>query len=301
MEDLFYFQDYHQEEEKEAVEEQLEAEEALSLSDLPLGFDSDPPSIETPYNDLSNHPARRSSSQPQDFFEFLTDVDLISSDHIMCSADDIIICGKLIPFKEPPAYSYRSLNPHNPFADDQENRQQEEEEEPKQVQRKATLGLRSRSESSSNLHSINAPESKLTRNSRSLDYRKLHRFSSPMMSNSPETVNMNSSSVKSFGKLGDVLAKRATRPRWYVFMFGMVKFPAEMELEDIKTRQLRRNPTTLFVPTNETTEAATRGGRSSMSRNKGSWKLLKALSCKDHTSVAVTTPFACLPQSESFA
>lgn len=264
-----------------------EAEEALSLSDFPLHDHLT--SSEATLGDFS-HRHRRSSSQPQDFFEFFSD-DFSSDDHAMCSADDIIISGKLVPFKEP----HRSPpNPtrNNPFV--QEN-QEEEEEEERNLQSKATMGLRSRSESSSNhLHS---PKTELTRNSRSLDYRKLQRSSSPSVSNPLEKVNTNSTSSKSFRKPADVtLGKRATRPRWSVFMFGMARLPAEMELEDIKTRQLRRNPTAnLFVP-------GERRGNLPVSRSKGSWKLLRALSCKDHTSVAVTsTSFACLPQSESFA
>lgn len=284
MGDRFYYSQARAraQEEEEEYEDEEEAEEALSLSDLP-----DLPNQPTS-NDHDDTALARSSSQPQDFFEFFTDNNF-SSDHVMCSADDIIFCGKLVPFRE---YPYLSPNPisKNPSAEDHNQEGDDEKERKQRGKAAAILGLRSRSESSSNLHSPRTTI--LTRNSRSLDYRKLQR-SFPSVSNSPEMVDTNSS-AKSFRKSADALAKRpATRPRWAVLMFGMAKFPAEMELEDIKTRRLRRNPatTSLFnIP------AETR-------RSKGSsWKFLNALSCKDHNSVAVTsTSFACLPQSESFA
>lgn len=69
--------------------------------------------------------------------------------------------------------------------------------------------------------------------------------------------------------------------------FGAVKPPAEMELRDMRSRQLRRNPATLFAP--PAPAPADRGGW------KGSWKLIKALSCKDPASVAVATSLAYLP------
>ncbi|XP_022852739.1 uncharacterized protein LOC111374316, partial [Olea europaea var. sylvestris] len=39
---------------------------------------------------------------------------------------------------------------------------------------------------------------------------------------------------------------RALKPRWYVFMFGIVKFPPEMDLQDIKNRQFRCNTRSIF-------------------------------------------------------
>ncbi|OMO55658.1 hypothetical protein COLO4_35897 [Corchorus olitorius] len=242
-----------------------EAEEALSLCDLALDLDS---------NDLEKMPARsrRSSSSSDaaagEFFEFLSD---LSSD--MCPADDIIFCGKLIPLKQRPL-SFQTQKVTYPFGHEKTRK---------------THVLRKRSESLSELRSASITRSDSTkntnvlRNSRSLDYQKLHRFE---MERNP--------SVRSVGKSDQVSPKKAVKPRWYIFMFGMVKFPPEMELKDIKSRQSRRNQSAMFPLAEDHGGKKFAGNRSS---GKGaSWNLLKALSCRDHTSVAVTASFWMPPE-----
>lgn len=251
-------------------EEEEETEESLSLCDLPLN-----PNNNNDSSDFSNHaPPPRSLADASEFFEFFSD---LSSE--MCPADDIIFCGKLIPLKElqsPPTHqtpTKTSTAGGNPT--------------------KQTT-LRRRSESLSKLQSpvtrsnSGASSTRLMRNSRSLDYTKLHRSSNSMASPPPE-IDRNSS-VKSLGK-SDTALKRPAKPRWYLFMFGLVKFPTEMELSDIKNRQVRRNHPSMLFPPPLTTDGKFPVNRSS---SKGSWRLLRALSCKDHASVAVTASF-CLP------
>ncbi|XVF47701.1 hypothetical protein PTKIN_Ptkin03bG0131800 [Pterospermum kingtungense] len=238
-----------------------DAEEALSLCDLPLGIET----IKNPEND--NHlqkilpiQSRRSSSESApEFFEFVTD---FSSD--LCPADDIIFCGKLIPLKFQ----------HVPF--------QTRKNYCFQEKRKAHVLLK-RSESFSELRSdfiYRSDSSKnsatLLKNSRSLDYQKLQRHD---MERNPSTRSVDKSKVS---------PKKAVKPRWYVFMFGMVKFPPEMELKDMKSRQCRRSPSVMFPPVHDCGKKLV-GNRSS---GKGSsWNLLKGLSCRDYTSAAVTTSF----------
>ncbi|KAE8056762.1 hypothetical protein FH972_013505 [Carpinus fangiana] len=237
-------------------EDQEETEESLSLCDLPLNPDND-------NVDNNNNGTPRSRAEAPEFFEFFSD---LSSD--MCPADDIIFCGKLIPFKElqsPPKTPATGENPTK------------------------TTTFRRRSESLSKLQSpvtrsnSGAGSTRLMRNSRSLDCTKLHRSANSM------EIERNSS-VKSSGK-SDIALKKAVKPRWYLLMFGLVKFPPEMELSDIKSRQVRRNhPSTLFPP------PLSADGKLPVNRgsSKGTWRLLRALSCKDHASVAVTASF-CLP------
>ncbi|KAE8711359.1 NBS resistance-like protein [Hibiscus syriacus] len=201
---------------------------------------------------------RRSSSESApEFFEFLNDLT-----YDMCPADDIIFCGKLIP-----------LNPqHIPF---------EENKKKNDVLRKRSESF-SESRSESITHSHNTKEyPKCLRNSRSLDYKRLRRY------------DMERNPSKRSTRKSDVSAIKVNKRRWYVFMLGMVKFPQEMELKDIKSRQFRRNPSVMF-PTVEDYGKKLSGNRSS---GKGSsWGLLKALSCRDHNSVAVATSFW-MPQS----
>ncbi|KDP36399.1 hypothetical protein JCGZ_08668 [Jatropha curcas] len=231
-----------------------EEEEALSLCDLPLEEEDDENDDKGSSN-ITSHANRRSSSEPPEFFEFFSNV---SSDN-MCSADDIIFCGKLIPFKD--------FKTHNNSPQD-----------------KIHLSFRRRSESLSGLHNSVARSNSINttklmmRNSRSLDYRKL--WFSKTSSESDNSFDRNSS-TRSIGK-GDGVVKKMVKPRWYVLMFGVVKPPTEMELKDIKSRQIRRNM--MFPPSvAETVKKPP--------INKCSSKLLKVLSCRDNTSVAVTTSF----------
>ncbi|KAE8691000.1 NBS resistance-like protein [Hibiscus syriacus] len=206
-------------------------------------------------SDAKNIPGltrRSSSASAPEFFEFLSDLT-----YDMCPADDIIFCGKLIPLNQ---------QQHIPF-------------EEKKIKNNV---LRKRSESFSELRSesINRSDStkdyayKCLRNSRSLDYKKLRRH------------DMERNLSKRSARKSDISAMKVNKRRWYVFMLGMVKFPPEMELKDIKSRQFRRNPSVMF-PTVEDNGKKVSGDRSSV---KGSsWSLLKALSCRDHSSVAVAT------------
>lgn len=80
-------------------------------------------------------------------------------------------------------------------------------------------------------------------------------------------------------------------------MFGLVKFPPEMALRDIKSRQVRRGmtPKTIFPPVESVGKAPAGSGG-----GKGPWGILRALSCRDDASVAVATSFGCIPQVSDF-
>lgn len=230
-----------------------EAEEALSLCDLPLDLDAndklDNDQLQKPMHAQCPRP---SSDAAPEFFEFLSD---LSSD--MCPADDIIFCGKLIPLKQLPLSLQTRVDYKNHV-------------------------LPKRSESVSELHSSSITRSgsikkitTLLRNSRSLDYQKVHRSN---MGRNPLTRSV---------EKPEVSFKKEVKPRWYVFMFGMVKFPLEMELKDIKSRQFRRSSPSVMFPSAE-------DGCKKLADNRSSdkcfsWRLLKALSCRNRTSVAVTS------------
>lgn len=243
--------------------DQDEAEESLSFSDLPLDKEkSDEHTLES----FRKNP-RRSSSEPLDLFEFFT-TGFITSE--ISPAEDLIFCGRLLP-----------LNDHSPLTSrtTSENNFWKLEESRKQT------GFRKRSESLSGLQSSvsrsNSAKINLKRNSRSLDYRRLYRQANSIFSPTAE-IDRNCS-IKSGLKPDPLNKKASSKPRWYLLMFGMVKFPAEMDLSDIKSRQVRRSSSALF-PANENK------GKFQCNRNSGeaAWRILRALSCKNHASVDVT-------------
>lgn len=72
-------------------------------------------------------------------------------------------------------------------------------------------------------------------------------------------------------------------------MFGTVKFPTEMDLQDIKNRQVHRTPSKSLFPGIEVAKKAP-------ANRKSSWGVLKVLSCRDDSSINVTASIACMPQ-----
>ncbi|KAJ7979466.1 hypothetical protein O6P43_002864 [Quillaja saponaria] len=258
----------HAKETEQDYEETGEIEESLSLCDFPLDNNNETNKPNN-LNDLSSKQTHRSSFESTEFFEFFSD---LSSE--MCPADDIIFCGKLLV-----------PNSTNSLTNQKLIKQQNE-----------PTAICPKSDSLSKLHSgpvtrsnsFNTSPStgncRLMRNSKSLDYRKLYRSSSSDIS--PPSIEIERNSlVKSIGKSDEKVSK----PCWFFLMFGLVKVPPEMELSDIKHRQIRMNPTTMRFPVTDA------GGRLQVSRNSGkvTWKILSALSCKDHSNVSVTTPYAC--------
>lgn len=232
--------------------EDEEQEEALSLRDLPL--DSSTPSK-----------TRRSSSEPPaELFEFLS-----SSEYYMCPAEELIFCGRLIPsHHQPAAAQNRSPPPYYPLR----RRRSESLSD--------SVSTRSNSIKTSGSGYYN---NGLLRNSRSLDYQKLRRLSSSRTS--PDSDMDRNPSVKRSEKIKPGFNVNVNvKPRWYLFMFGIAKFPPEMDLRDIKSRQFRRNSSSVMMFPSESDPIKGSG-------KNNSWKFLKALSCKDHASIAVTTPF----------
>ncbi|KAI0511158.1 hypothetical protein KFK09_011783 [Dendrobium nobile] len=67
-----------------------------------------------------------------------------------------------------------------------------------------------------------------------------------------------------------------TWQKWPLFVLGSVRFPAEMEMKDIRSRQRRRGT----PATSE--DSAENGGR------KNRWRILRALSCKaaEHSAIS---------------
>ncbi|XP_004507852.1 uncharacterized protein [Cicer arietinum] len=257
------------------VESELEdEEEALSLCDLPLNENSE--SLDDKSFNRNNILQPSSLSESSEFFNGFSSCS--SSD--MCPADDIIFCGKLVPFKD---------NLESSFKDQRrENLNVEVNKSHTHRRRSESVSSVIRSNSVSN---CGGSSRIMMKNSRSLNYCRLRDSSNFVISKAPEVER--NSSVRSVAS-SEGVAKKAMKPRWYSLVFGKMKVPPEMELNDIKNRQIRRNPSTSMFPASDS------GGNLAVNRSSGkvSWRILKALSCKDHNSIAVTTSFP-LPQTSS--
>lgn len=236
-------------------EEYEDEEEALSLCDFPLNCDD-------PERNSKTHHHRRSSSQPSEYaFEFSNDP---NSDN-MSHAEDIIHCGKLVPYRQ-------QQQQQQPLFDDQILKSLSTDYDSANFSRRYCDSLPTSARSNS---------TRLTRSSRSLDRKKLRRNSSLVMKSEASDIH------RSLSK-GLVKSEAASKPRWYDLMFGPVKLPPEMDLQDMKNRQVRRSPGIMFP-------AADGGGRD----GRSSWghDLLRVLSCKNHSSsVAVTASIRLVPQ-----
>lgn len=215
-------------------------EESLSLSNFNLNSDH----------------RRRPSSQPSDSFEFSNDS---KSDH-MSHAEDIISCGKLMPYKQPPPL------------DDQIPKYVSDDYDSINLSRRYCDSL-------PDLDPTRSNSTRLIRSSRSVDCKKLRRNSSIVMKSEASDVhrNFSKSSEKSEPSIF-----RGSKPRWYNLMFGLGKFPTEMDLRDMRSRQVRRIQGSM-------SPAVEAGGRSPVNR-RSSWgqDLVRVLSCKDDESVGVT-------------
>ncbi|KAF2585073.1 hypothetical protein F2Q70_00034244 [Brassica cretica] len=225
-----------------------EKEEAHSLLNLPLNAEK------------SNSTAATTTTEDQrkrsiELFEFLT-----STSNDCSPAENIIFGGKIIP-----------LNYQNAILTS-----------PEYI--RPRISTRSESLSAIQGNKLNRPvardNARPMRISRSLDHRNLTRGSTTARGNASPTKSTTKPETVSSGN------RKSVKPRWYVIMFGLVKFPPEAELRNIKSRRVRRNvPPVMFPSPADRRPRRTRGSSPSPS-----WRFLNALSCEEPTSVAATTP-----------
>ncbi|KAG9455857.1 hypothetical protein H6P81_000365 [Aristolochia fimbriata] len=164
----------------------------------------------------------------------------------MCAAEDVFLSGTILP------NSYRAPS-----------KEDEEKKKPNNSSCKRGSCTHHRS------YSLDALYQEPRSNSRS-NYRKLQRASS---AESPKV-----GSGKCFR-----LSSSRRQHKWHLLTFGLIKPPAEMEMEDIRNRQRRLNRSLLFPSLDSAASVA--GGREE--GNKNSWRLLRALSCKGQEAIAV--------------
>ncbi|KAG7998636.1 hypothetical protein I3843_01G267700 [Carya illinoinensis] len=227
-------------EENTDLQESYEAEETLSLCDLPIY--SDP-------SDRDDHSKDRDQSLPQDddFFEFLSE-DFTASTCAATANKNIIFCGKLIPYKELPGT---------------ENTRNHESTGTKDFTRRKTFF--------DGNHSVDFNKKKSTSK-----YSKLQsdKDSNTLSLASPKShVYETRKCDFAVGKVS--LMASPAKSRWYLFILGMARFPTVMELRDIRTRQSRMSSQSSMFRSADfdgTVKANANGERRGV---KGLWRRLR--------------------------
>ncbi|KAJ4720841.1 Protein unc-13 4B like [Melia azedarach] len=243
------------------------AEETLSLCDLAVNSNSEDYLND---NDFSEEQCRQSTSDEQDFFEFFSEDFTAASTY---PRDDIIFCGKLIPYREPAAVPEQTQNTNTqknikksrifPWKSNSFNKYSRSTSSKAQRHEKSTYSYKSLSQKVNGYETFNYE----------------YDFSEKKVSSS-------------------TVAAASVRPRWYLFAFGYGRtFSTEMELKDMKSRQNRRIPATMF-------RSLEGGGDEMIKRSethkrssswKGLWTLLKVLGCKSRQANAVAkASFGCI-------
>nr|GEU64502.1 hypothetical protein [Tanacetum cinerariifolium] len=204
-----------------------------------------------------------SSSAAEDFFEFFRGG--LREEKMMSHAEDIIFCGKLVPINEQRKIQLQQSEKHH----QQNNKQQHE-----------PVGCR-RSRSDSMPHVKRTRKSPL--NSRSLNYKNSYRNSSMRSEQGPEIRREGS-------------GNKSSSSRWYVFLFGLVKVPpSEMDLKDIKNRQVRRIPSKALFGSLDSCDDVVKVKQND-DQKKCSWKVLGYLSCKSTANDVVTSRLPYMPK-----
>ncbi|XP_050210953.1 uncharacterized protein LOC126661181 [Mercurialis annua] len=224
-------------------------EEALSLCDLALNNSNG-----SEWDDSSKEDQRLSFDQ--DIFEFFSE-DFNASTH---PRENVIFCGKLIPYKGD------KKDAHVEKIDKSINKT-------KESKRSFIFRWKSFSLHQSRNNSL-----------------KMQQQKSYTTCTSPDINSENNEyRMKKCAQKYDVSMRKISvfaspsRSKWHPFTFGMGRYPVEMELSDIKTRQSKRNESKKRQSTNGRNELAGKNGQ----REKGWWSLLRILGCNSNKANAM--------------
>ncbi|XP_038889700.1 uncharacterized protein LOC120079551 [Benincasa hispida] len=224
-------EDPYQHDEEEAVE-------TLSLCDLPIYSD------ESNCDDYSKPDDDQSASFDNEdtFFEFFSD-DFSVSNSTYSGSDNIIFCGKLIPYKQP---------------NDSQNKGRITSE--KISEKNCLIQTKSHSFNGKKSSVIDSREIGYTRTTRG-GIKSFDPFSISLPKN-PEYVKRKRRWKLEKCELPEeramILQPSPAKSRWFVFLFGSARFPKEMELSEMRTRQRRSSRTAMFRPSEERKVAAGR-------------------------------------------
>uniref|UniRef100_A0A5B7CAY1 Uncharacterized protein n=1 Tax=Davidia involucrata TaxID=16924 RepID=A0A5B7CAY1_DAVIN len=83
------------------------------------------------------------------------------------------------------------------------------------------------------------------------------------------------------------------KSRWYLYAFGLARFPTKMDLGEMKNRQSRQGPSTMFRWDGGDEKLAVGG-----SRGMGLWGLIRDLGCGGHrhANAVVKASIGCIPR-----
>ncbi|XP_026460825.1 uncharacterized protein LOC113362014 [Papaver somniferum] len=261
-------------------------DEALSLCVNNQQFSlSDSPDKDRNENDdvLRINTTTTANAFDEELFEFFSDFN-----SGMKAAEDIIYCGKLLPYSSPESEN-QSNQPRRLYELELEEKRLIEAD----FNKKCLYPHRKCS--SLNELQKSQPKRALHKNYSS-DYQKLQRTSDSKNTSAATTSrawkqeNTIYDGNKCFRK--NVLScTPSLSSKKQVALFGVMKAPAEMELTDIRYRQNKRNLLASWttVHPGEKTNYAKNNGR------KNSWSVLGALGCKGQANAVVTTSLRCLP------
>lgn len=234
-------------------EDSFEAEETLSLCDLPLH--SHGAAHLDDFNSTENQTCSSSSSSSsdnddgeEDLFEFTNQNFALPTQ----PASNIIFCGKLISREEPSPHVYGipregQASKHNkPIS-------------PSSRSRPISEGLKGQH---STVHTIHSPDSPRARGSKVMPLEK-YGYGTRKTSS---------------GYKATVMAYPTPKSNGYLLMYGLSKFPMEMELRDTRKKH-KTIPSRLHQPPNGRGIVKVSDGDKDQ---KGLWGVMKAISCKSY-------------------
>ncbi|KAF3447145.1 hypothetical protein FNV43_RR12325 [Rhamnella rubrinervis] len=218
----------HVEENTDLSQDSYEEEETLSLRDLPVHNSSSGWDVESSWSD--------NNGNDDGFFKFFSE-HFTASTYLSLSKG-VIFCGKLVPYKEliPPL-----LLPHGDLETTQNHLQTNNNK--KKLPNKEGFQLWKLVRSSFS----NSKGSKTGENISSSKPQQVVKANFKNSSYDYNTRKSTNDHHLSVGKASVLSSPEKYWSRWYFYMFGTARLPTEMKLKDIKWRQSRRSPSTMFM------------------------------------------------------
>ncbi|XWS75115.1 hypothetical protein CRYUN_Cryun01aG0057500 [Craigia yunnanensis] len=260
-------------------------EETLSLCDLVVSSDA---------NEYWNDDFSKEDHQSNngDFFEFFREDFPALAPNTYPEDNNILFCGKLIPFKD---------------------QQPNVEDKPQSLKiSKVNQGNDEKKKNTSSFvfpwkmsHSFNKSRTFPSSSAKGSQGKSFNKSLSLSAAGSKNNYGKYGSdqSKKSGDEKFDFSVKRVSilatpvKSRWYLFAFGVGRFPMEIELKDMKLRQSRKSKAMKFQVPEVSEPENVKDGKERRRSAKGLWKLLKVLGWKGkHTNAAVVqASFGCNP------